>query len=91
MSAAPHIPVLLDEVLDALAIAPGEIHVDGTFGAGSYSSAMAQAGVVELAHQFPGEGIIRDLVVRPTREIEVMVMTEFGLVLHIAGIHGQVV
>ncbi|MCC4231409.1 16S rRNA (cytosine(1402)-N(4))-methyltransferase RsmH [Sphingobium soli] len=44
MSAAPHIPVLLDEVLDALAIAPGEIHVDGTFGAGGYSSAMAQAG-----------------------------------------------
>ena len=44
MSAAPHIPVLLDEVLDALAIAPGEIHVDGTFGAGGYSSALAQAG-----------------------------------------------
>lgn len=44
MSAAPHIPVLLDEVLDALAIAPGEIHVDGTFGAGGYSSAMAKAG-----------------------------------------------
>ena len=44
MSAAPHIPVLLDEVLDALAIAPGETHVDGTFGAGGYSSAMAQAG-----------------------------------------------
>ena len=36
-----HIPVLLDEVLDALAINPGEVHVDGTFGAGGYSSAMA--------------------------------------------------
>jgi 16S rRNA (cytosine1402-N4)-methyltransferase len=42
--AAPHVPVLLAEVLDALAIAPGEVHVDGTFGAGGYSSAMAQAG-----------------------------------------------
>ncbi|MFC3442328.1 16S rRNA (cytosine(1402)-N(4))-methyltransferase RsmH [Sphingobium rhizovicinum] len=41
---APHIPVLIDEVLDALAITPGEIHVDGTFGAGGYSSAMARAG-----------------------------------------------
>ncbi|NWK94222.1 16S rRNA (cytosine(1402)-N(4))-methyltransferase [Sphingobium lactosutens] len=41
---APHIPVLIDEVLDALAIDPGEIHVDGTFGAGGYSSAMARAG-----------------------------------------------
>ncbi|BBD98504.1 16S rRNA (cytosine(1402)-N(4))-methyltransferase RsmH [Sphingobium amiense] len=42
--AAPHVPVLLAEVLDALAIAPGEVHVDGTFGAGGYSSAMALAG-----------------------------------------------
>lgn len=44
MSTAPHVPVLIDEVLDALAIAPGEVHVDGTFGAGGYSSAMADAG-----------------------------------------------
>ena len=44
MSAAPHVPVLIGEVLDALAIAPGEVHVDGTFGAGGYSSAMADAG-----------------------------------------------
>lgn len=42
--AAAHVPVLLDEVLDALAIAPGEVHVDGTFGAGGYSSVMARAG-----------------------------------------------
>lgn len=41
---APHISVLLEEVLDALAIAPGEVHVDGTFGAGGYASAMARAG-----------------------------------------------
>jgi len=41
---APHIPVLLDEVLDALAIQPGEAHVDGTFGAGGYTRAMLGAG-----------------------------------------------
>jgi 16S rRNA (cytosine1402-N4)-methyltransferase len=41
---SPHIPVLIDEVLDALAIAPGETHVDGTFGAGGYSRAMVQRG-----------------------------------------------
>jgi 16S rRNA (cytosine1402-N4)-methyltransferase len=41
---APHIPVLIDEVLDALAINPGEAHVDGTFGAGGYSRAMAGRG-----------------------------------------------
>ncbi len=41
---APHVPVLIEEVLDALAITPGEIHVDGTFGAGGYSRAMAGKG-----------------------------------------------
>lgn len=44
LSQVPHRPVLLDEVLDALAIAPGETHVDGTFGAGGYSAAMAGRG-----------------------------------------------
>lgn len=41
---APHIPVLIEEVLDALAINTGEAHVDGTFGAGGYSRAMAEKG-----------------------------------------------
>lgn len=44
-----HIPVLLHEVLDALAINPGEAHVDGTFGAGGYSSAMAERGAKVFA------------------------------------------
>jgi 16S rRNA (cytosine1402-N4)-methyltransferase len=48
MNAAPHIPVLLDEVIDALAIQPGERHVDGTFGAGGYTRAMLAKG----AHVF---------------------------------------
>ncbi|MHA6722308.1 16S rRNA (cytosine(1402)-N(4))-methyltransferase RsmH [Sphingomonas sp. RS2018] len=47
--AAPHIPVLLSEVLDALAIAPGEAHVDATFGAGGYTRAMLAAGARVLA------------------------------------------
>jgi len=42
--AAPHIPVLLDEVIAGLAPRPGETHVDGTFGAGGYSWALVQAG-----------------------------------------------
>lgn len=41
---APHVPVLLAEVLDALAIAPGETHVDATFGAGGYTQAMLTRG-----------------------------------------------
>ena len=40
----PHVPVLLDEVLAALLITAGEVYVDGTFGAGGYSSAMVKAG-----------------------------------------------
>ena len=43
-TATPHIPVLLTEVIDALAIVPGERHVDATFGAGGYSRAMLDAG-----------------------------------------------
>ncbi len=43
-AAAPHVPVLLDEVIAALAIVPGERHVDGTFGAGGYTAAMLDAG-----------------------------------------------
>ena len=46
---APHIPVLLDEVIAALAISPGETHVDGTFGAGGYSRAMTKAGARVIA------------------------------------------
>lgn len=42
--AEPHLPVLLDEAIDALAICPGETHVDGTFGAGGHSSAMVARG-----------------------------------------------
>ena len=37
---AGHIPVLLAEVLETLAPADGEIIVDGTFGAGGYTSAV---------------------------------------------------
>ena len=41
---APHLPVLLDEVLAGLAVRPGEIHVDGTFGAGGYTRGLLAAG-----------------------------------------------
>jgi len=41
---APHEPVLLDEVIGALAIQPGDTVVDGTFGAGGYARAMLAVG-----------------------------------------------
>ena len=44
----PHKPVLLREVLEALAPADGEIMVDGTFGAGGYSRAILDSANCEL-------------------------------------------
>jgi 16S rRNA (cytosine1402-N4)-methyltransferase len=41
---APHQPVLLDEVVAGLAVQPGTIQVDGTFGAGGYTKALLGAG-----------------------------------------------
>jgi 16S rRNA (cytosine1402-N4)-methyltransferase len=48
-SAAAHAPVLLDEVIAALAIAAGETHVDGTYGAGGYSRAISAQGAHVIA------------------------------------------
>src|SRR6056297_2585054 len=43
-SSAPHIPVLLDEVVAALAPAKGMSIIDATFGAGGYSRALLASG-----------------------------------------------
>ncbi len=47
-AAAPHVPVLLDEVIAALAVVPGETHVDGTFGAGGYTKAILDKGAARV-------------------------------------------
>ncbi|WP_336985898.1 16S rRNA (cytosine(1402)-N(4))-methyltransferase RsmH [Altererythrobacter aquiaggeris] len=44
MAKAPHIPVLLGEVIEALAPQPGDVIVDATFGAGGYSRGLLDAG-----------------------------------------------
>lgn len=44
MSTVPHIPVLLEEVVAALAPRPGDVIVDATFGAGGYTRAFLDAG-----------------------------------------------
>jgi len=42
---APHVPVLLDEVMTALALQAGDLYVDGTFGAGGYTRAALGQGI----------------------------------------------
>jgi 16S rRNA (cytosine1402-N4)-methyltransferase len=44
-----HIPVLLSQVLEALDPQPGHFILDGTFGAGGYTSAILQAGASVIA------------------------------------------
>ena len=44
MSAAPHVPVLLDEVLAALQPLNGAVIIDATFGAGGYTRRLLDAG-----------------------------------------------
>lgn len=44
-----HVPVMLSEVLSILEPAPGKLFVDGTFGAGGYTSALLNAGAQVLA------------------------------------------
>jgi len=45
---APHVPVLLAEVIAGLAPQPGETHVDGTFGAGGYTRAILEKGAARV-------------------------------------------
>lgn len=46
---SPHAPVLLAEVIEALAPAPGDVVIDATFGAGGYTRAILKAGAQVVA------------------------------------------
>jgi 16S rRNA (cytosine1402-N4)-methyltransferase len=49
MTGAPHVSVLLDEVVEAIAPKPGEVLVDATFGAGGYTRALLKRGAKVIA------------------------------------------
>jgi 16S rRNA (cytosine1402-N4)-methyltransferase len=46
---APHAPVLLAEVMEALAPQPGDVIIDATFGAGGYTRAILETGATVIA------------------------------------------
>lgn len=65
---APHIPVLLDEVIHALAPQPGDIIVDATFGAGGYTRALLDAGAIVHAFDRDPDAIAAGALWAETRE-----------------------
>lgn len=65
---APHIPVLLDEVIAALAPQPGDVIVDATFGAGGYTRALLDAGATVHAFDRDPDAIAAGAQWAETRE-----------------------
>jgi len=55
---SPHAPVLLDEVIEALAPKAGDVIIDATFGAGGYTRAILATGATVI-------GLDRDPTVQP--------------------------
>lgn len=66
--AAPHIPVLLDEVIAALDPRPGDVLVDATFGAGGYTRRLLAAGATVHAFDRDPDAIAAGRAWPETRE-----------------------
>ena len=64
----PHIPVLLDEVITALAPMPGCVIVDATFGAGGYTRRLLDAGATVHAFDRDPDAITAGQAWPETRE-----------------------
>ncbi|MBW3167643.1 16S rRNA (cytosine(1402)-N(4))-methyltransferase RsmH [Qipengyuania flava] len=92
MSAAPHVPVLLEEVIAALDPQPGDVVIDATFGAGGYTRALLDRGATVHAFDRDPDAIAAGqrwaetqespprLVLHPHRFSEMLdVMTSVGL------------
>jgi len=67
-ASSPHVPVLLAEVLEALALQPGDLIVDATFGAGGYTRAFLDAGATVHAFDRDPEAIAAGREWPETRE-----------------------
>ncbi len=69
MTPAPHIPVLLSEVIAALAPSPGAVIVDATFGAGGYARGLLDAGATVHAFDRDPDAIAAGREWPETREL----------------------
>ncbi|SEJ28949.1 16S rRNA (cytosine1402-N4)-methyltransferase [Sphingomonas sp. OV641] len=78
MSGAPHIPVLLEEVLTALAPAPGETMVDATFGAGGYTRALLGLGARVFAFDRDPDAISAGRELETSEAGLILVASEFS-------------
>lgn len=65
---APHVPVLLDEVIAALSPEPGAVIVDATFGAGGYTRRLLDAGAIVHAFDCDPDAIAAGRAWPETRE-----------------------
>ena len=79
---ASHIPVLLDEVIAALAPQPGDVIVDATFGAGGYSRALLDAGAT--VHAFDRD--LRSMQLWGFEQVPFDASGRFVLPDHLAGL-----
>ena len=68
MTGAPHIPVLLDEVVEALDPRPGDVVIDATFGAGGYTRALLERGAIVHAFDRDPDAIAAGRTWRETGE-----------------------
>lgn len=68
MTGAPHIPVLLDEVIEALDPQPGDVVIDATFGAGGYTRALLERGATVHAFDRDPDAIAQGRTWRETEE-----------------------
>lgn len=98
MTQAPHIPVLLDEVIEALEPQPGDVIVDATFGAGGYTRALLDCGATVHAFDRDPDAIRNGqsweeaqsspprLVLHPNRFSEMVSVLADAGVAHIDGV-----
>jgi 16S rRNA (cytosine1402-N4)-methyltransferase len=91
MTDAPHIPVLREEMLAAVAAKSGEVVVDGTFGAGGYSRAIlehAPAARVIAFDRDPNVKLLADALARGFPGHFLFIAARFSAMVEQLAAHG---